>query len=165
METLLQQTLLIALAVVALGLVWFGKSRARGLRLRLDDQGRASAAGLAQEGEQDCYLLDARAGAHLVIDLERGPGSAVCHVLAPGGRAAPLPGDPRQTPGTSWRGRLPLTGTYRIIVRPTPGPAHYTLRVRLRPFSRPDTRSTGAGPTRSRLAPGPSARATGRRWD
>ena len=73
-------------------------------------------------GTRNIYLLRARRGQTMKLNITSVEQNAVFDIQAPNGRFL-------QQEGTSWRGVLPVTGDYSVIVGGTRGNATYKLDV------------------------------------
>lgn len=76
-------------------------------------------------GTRDTYVLNARAGQTMTVNISAVENNAVFDIVAPN----------RQTIRqgvTSFSGRLPVAGDYRIVVGGTRGNATYRLQVAIR---------------------------------
>jgi hypothetical protein len=87
-------------------------------------------------GTRDRYLLWARAGQEMMVELSSLEDNAALTVTAPDGRV--LAGEGQGADVQSWEGSLPQTGDYAIVVAPIRGNATYELEVTVPPFSVPD---------------------------
>lgn len=76
-------------------------------------------------GTREIYLVGAKKGQIMTIKITSLEKNAVFDITAPNGRTV------RQE-ATSWRGALPATGVYRIIVGGTRGNASYKLVVAIK---------------------------------
>lgn len=73
-------------------------------------------------GTRNIYLLRARKGQTMKLNITSLEQNAVFDIQAPNGRFL-------QEEATSWRGELPVTGDYSVIVGPIRGNASYKLDV------------------------------------
>jgi hypothetical protein len=73
-------------------------------------------------GTRDLYLLGARKRQTMTISITSVEKNAVFDIETPDGRIL-------KQEATSWRGVLPATGDYRIVVGGTRGNAAYRLQV------------------------------------
>lgn len=76
-------------------------------------------------GTRDTYLLAAKARQTMTVSITSLEKNAVFDVVAPNGRII------RQE-ATSWRGVLPATGDYKIVVGGTRGNASYKMQVAIK---------------------------------
>ena len=76
-------------------------------------------------GTRDIYLLGAREGQTMIINITSLEKNAVFDIQAPNGELL-------KEESTSWRGVLPSSGDYSVIVRGTRGNASYKLEVTIR---------------------------------
>ncbi|MBD1933152.1 MULTISPECIES: hypothetical protein [Cyanophyceae] len=76
-------------------------------------------------GTRDTYLLSAKARQTMTLSITSLEKNAVFDVVAPNGRII------RQE-ATSWRGVLPATGDYKIVVGGTRGNASYKMQVAIK---------------------------------
>ncbi len=81
-------------------------------------------------GERDTYVLGARAGQMLTVNIVALEHNAVFSIRKPGGGF--LAGATDESDATKWRGKAPATGDYLIEVGGTRGNATYTLTLRCR---------------------------------
>jgi len=96
------------------------------------ERGASSAAvqGAVVRGDRDIYMLSASAGQEMVVNVDSRENNAAIVIHAPGNRM--LPGAADGDDASNWRGRLPVSGAYRIEVGPTRGNSEYTLTVSIR---------------------------------
>ena len=95
--------------------------------------------GAVVRGDRDVYAFSARKGQTTEVSVKSVESNAVISVWRPGAQigASPgndiqgtaLPGAGERADATRWRGRLPETGRYLIVVGPTRGNASYELRL------------------------------------
>ncbi|GFK93038.1 hypothetical protein NNJEOMEG_00867 [Fundidesulfovibrio magnetotacticus] len=90
----------------------------------------ATVQGAVIRGDRDVYDLGARAGQTMEVSVTAFEDNAVFQVFAPGGK--PLPGADEGDDAKAWKGALPASGTYRIVVGGTRGNAEYALTVSIR---------------------------------
>lgn len=94
-------------------------------------------------GEQDIYYITARAGQTLELSISAVEHNAVFSVYQPGAVAEEkdgyteitgktLPGAGETDDATKWKGTLPVSGKYLIVVGGTRGNATYKLKVAIR---------------------------------
>ena len=95
-------------------------------------------------GEIACLTLGARAGQHIAIaQRDRGEGNIVLQFYRPGWKieqspdgaeihGAALPGAEEGTDAPSWAGRLPVAGTYLLVLGTTRGSGAYRIRIEIR---------------------------------
>ena len=76
-------------------------------------------------GTRDIYLLGAREGQTMIINITSLEKNAVFDIQAPNGELL-------KEEATSWRGVLPSSGDYSVIVGGTRGNASYKLEVTIR---------------------------------
>jgi hypothetical protein len=81
--------------------------------------------------EIDEYLLGAKAGQRMTVEISSVEGNAAFLIHTPG-RNGMLAGAGEGDDATSWEGELPATGDYVIEVAPTRGNATYRLKVQIR---------------------------------
>jgi len=97
-------------------------------------------------GERDIYCITAKAGQTLEVSISAVEQNAVFSVFQPGtvaedkdgfteinGKA--LPGAGETDDAAKWKGTLPVTGKYLIVVGGTRGNATYKLKVAIRQAS------------------------------
>ena len=87
-------------------------------------------------GTRDRYLLWARAGQEMTLELSSLEDNAALTLTAPDGRV--LAGEGQGADVQEWEGSLPVTGDYAIVVAPIRGNATYRLAVTVPPFSVPN---------------------------
>lgn len=76
-------------------------------------------------GTRDTYLLNARARQTMTVSISSVENNAVFDIIAPNGQNL-------KTETTSFTGRLPATGDYKIVVGGTRGNATYRLQVSIK---------------------------------
>lgn len=76
-------------------------------------------------GTRDIYLVGARKGQTMTLNITSLENNAVFDVIAPNGQTV------RQE-ATSWKAAVPATGDYRIVVGGTRGNASYKLVIGIR---------------------------------
>ncbi|HYG11022.1 MAG TPA: hypothetical protein VD835_13820 [Pyrinomonadaceae bacterium] len=81
-------------------------------------------------GTRDRYLLEARAGQRMTVNITSVERNAVFTIHTPAGD--PIEGAGEAHESTSWSGSLPESGDYVIEVGGTRGNATYTLKVAVR---------------------------------
>ncbi|GMU58116.1 MAG: hypothetical protein AMXMBFR33_72620 [Candidatus Xenobia bacterium] len=86
----------------------------------------ATVQGAVIRGERDTYTIGAGEGQKIWIRLTSLESNAVFDLYSPG--EEPL----GESEATQLEGRLPESGTYRIVVSPSRGNAEYTLKVTIR---------------------------------
>lgn len=91
----------------------------------------AQVSGAVVRGERDTYLLVARAGQSMRVSISSLEDNAVVVLRLPGQEERYLPGAGDGDDATSWQGRLPVSGTYQLVVGPTRGNTQYRLRVEI----------------------------------
>jgi hypothetical protein len=79
----------------------------------------------------DQYLIGARAGQRMKIEISSVEGNASFQLVRPGNKGM-LPGAAWDDDATQWNGVLPELGDYVIEVAPTRGNATYRLKVEIR---------------------------------
>ena len=87
--------------------------------------------GAVLRGERAVYLVWARAGQRMRVQVTSPEDNAVFQLRGPG-RGGTLPGADETDDATAWSGVLPRSGDYRIVVGGTRGNAGYRLRVEIR---------------------------------
>lgn len=90
----------------------------------------ATVQGAVIRGDRDVYELSAREGQTMDVSIAAFEDNAVFDLRGPKGKA--LPGADEGDDAKTWKGRLPATGTYRIVVGGTRGNAEYALTVGIR---------------------------------
>ena len=90
-------------------------------------------------GSQHCFAFSARKGQWAQISVSAVESNAAITVWRPGARAqvggsediegTALPGAGEGQDASQWKGRLPESGRYLIVVGPTRGNASYELRL------------------------------------
>ncbi len=88
----------------------------------------ASVQGAVVGGDRDQYLLEARAGQWMTVDIAAVEANAVFAIHEPGGGRS-LPGSGETDDANRWSGELPTSGDYTVSVGGTRGNATYTLYV------------------------------------
>jgi hypothetical protein len=101
-------------------------------------------AGAVVRGSRDVYAFTARRGQTTEISVKAVESNAAISVWRPGARlgstpdgdiqGTALPGASDRADATRWRGRLPQSGRYLIVVGPTRGNATYELRLSVERF-------------------------------
>jgi hypothetical protein len=91
-------------------------------------------AGSVVRGDRNEYLLGARAGQQMTVRVTAAENNVVFQIYRPGksGKASEnnaLAGAGVLDDARRWRGRLPASGDYTIVVGPTRGNANYRLKV------------------------------------
>jgi len=81
--------------------------------------------------EIDQYILNARAGQRMKVDISSVEDNASFQITRPDNTQL-LPGASFDDDAKHWNGELPETGDYVIEVAPTRGNATYRLRVEIR---------------------------------
>jgi hypothetical protein len=79
----------------------------------------------------DQYLLGAKAGQRMKVEISSVEGNASFQIMMPGNKRM-LPGATFDDDATRWNGELPETGDYVIEVAPTRGNATYRLKVEIK---------------------------------
>ncbi len=104
---------------------------------------RGTVGGHVLRGERDLYSLAAKVGQIMTVTITAPDDNAVFQIYEPGtkvdrdsdgilefkGKALPAANDGDDT--TRWTGRLPLTGTYLIVIGSTRGNARYSMDVKI----------------------------------
>lgn len=94
-------------------------------------------------GERDVYFLTARAGQIMEVNISAVEDNAAFQIYQPGAKAKekdgytevsgkPLAGAGEADDASAWKGRLPVSGKYLIVVGGTRGNATYKLQVTVR---------------------------------
>jgi hypothetical protein len=95
-------------------------------------------------GESDQYLLTAKAGQKMAIGITATEKNAAFAIYQPGYQAGKdtdgildikgtaLAGAGEGDDATAWKGKLPVSGKYLILVGPTRGNAIYKLKITIR---------------------------------
>lgn len=73
-------------------------------------------------GTRNIYLLRARKGQTIILNITSVEQNAIFDIQAPNGEFL-------QREATRWRGELPVTGDYSVIVGGTRGNASYKLEI------------------------------------
>ena len=81
--------------------------------------------------EIDQYILNARAGQRMKVDISSVENNASFQITRPD-KTQLLPGASFDDDATHWNGELPETGDYVIEVAPTRGNATYRIKVEIR---------------------------------
>lgn len=89
-------------------------------------------AGGVIRGERDIYTLKARAGQQMEVRITSVEDNAVFQIVQPGAGQNALPGAGDGEDAKTWKGRLPATGEYRIVVGGTRGNCSYKLTVTIK---------------------------------
>jgi len=92
----------------------------------------ATMTGAVIRGERTIYLVGAKAGQTMSVEVSSTEKNAVFQIQIPGRGTTYLPGAGEEDDATSWKGVLPQAGTYKIIVGPTRGNTEYALRVEIK---------------------------------
>lgn len=79
----------------------------------------------------DQYLLGARAGQRMKVEISSLEGNAAFQIQRPNNKGT-VPGATWDDDATQWNGELPDNGDYVIEVAPTRGNATYRLKVEIR---------------------------------
>lgn len=87
----------------------------------------ATVSGAVVRGDRDVYTLGARAGQSMEVSVKALEDNAAFTLKGPDGKY--LPGAADGDDATSFKGSLPLSGTYLLEVGGTRGNAEYTLTV------------------------------------
>lgn len=90
-----------------------------------------SVEGTVIRGDRDVYTLDARKGQRMTVTITSEEDNAVFQLYPPGSEEG-LDGADDGDDATQWKGDLPQSGRYRVVVGGTRGNASYTLTVRIR---------------------------------
>jgi hypothetical protein len=91
----------------------------------------ATVKGAVIRGERTIYLVGARAGQTMAVEVSSTEKNAVFQIRTPGKGQNYLPGAGEEEDAISWKGALPQAGTYKIIVGSTRGNAEYMLHVEI----------------------------------
>ena len=95
-------------------------------------------------GERDCFTITARTGQRMTVtQTDRGEGNIVLQlyrppwtiVRSPDGtvvRGSALEGASEASDSREWRGRLPATGPYLLVIGTSRGGGEYMVRVEVR---------------------------------
>jgi hypothetical protein len=90
----------------------------------------ATLKGAIVRGDRDVYILGAKGGQSMSVNISSIENNAVFQIRSPGG--SELRGAREGDDAMQWSGTLPASGDYRIIVGGTRGNASYTLRISIR---------------------------------
>ncbi len=82
-------------------------------------------------GDRDRYLLGARAGQRMTVNISALEDNAAFVIYPPGSKQT-LKGAGEEDDVTQWSGKLPTSGNYTIIVGGTRGNASYRLAVAIK---------------------------------
>ena len=127
--TIRHRTRLIALAgILALAV---STTFAAGVRKKIRfAKGKTSATlkGAVVRGDRDRYMLNARKGQAMTVNVTSLENNAVFQIYLPGEQES-HPGAGTGDDATSWTGELPANSDYVIVVGGTRGNASYTLKV------------------------------------
>lgn len=128
--------------LLALGLVCLAPAvAAQEVReIRFEPGARSAVvSGAVVRGTRDLYAFTARQGQTAEVSVKAVESNAAISVWRPGAEVGPapdadirgtaLPGAGDRNDATRWRGRLPESGRYLIVVGPTRGNATYELRL------------------------------------
>ena len=85
-------------------------------------------AGAVVRGDQDKYMVGARAGQQMRVSISSVEDNAVFQIYRPGSKRT-LDGAGETDDARSWSGQLPDSGNYVIVVGGTRGNAEYKLSV------------------------------------
>jgi len=124
--------LTIFIVVLMLGTV--SVTFAEGVRQRIKfPRGRTSTVinNAVLRDEIDQYILNARAGQRMKVDISSVENNATFQIMRPD-KSQLLPGAGFDDDARHWSGELPETGDYTIEVAPTRGNATYRLKVEIR---------------------------------
>ena len=93
------------------------------------DAGESSAtvSGGVIRGERSVYVIGAKSGQLMSVEITSLEDNAVFQIKTPGGKFLSYAGDGDDA--TDWNGQLPESGDYKIIVGGTRGNASYKLTV------------------------------------
>jgi len=86
--------------------------------------------GAVLRGDRDVYVLKASAGQEMEVTVSAVEDNAAVVIQGPG--RWPLPGAADGNDAKRWKGKLPLSGFYRMAIGPTRGNAQYSLTVSIR---------------------------------
>ena len=81
--------------------------------------------------DADIYLLHAKDGQKMAVQIGAVEDNAVIQILSPKKRY--LPGAGEYDDAKAWQGVLPVSGKYKIIVRGARGNATYQLKIVIEP--------------------------------
>jgi hypothetical protein len=112
------------------------------IRFRPGTTGAEVTGGIAR-GEIECRTLTARINQTMSVKVSSTEHNAVMQIYAPGWRFArqddvsivkgsALPGVEEGSDTKQWRGNLPATGTYLVVLGTTRGGADYRLEVQIK---------------------------------
>lgn len=92
----------------------------------------ASLKGEIQGMDRDVYSITAKAGQTMQVKVTNKRNLVLFHIQKPGKNEAYLPKAGEDDDATEWKGILPASGTYKIIVGAMQGDdTRYTLDVRI----------------------------------
>lgn len=85
----------------------------------------------AARGENVAYLVTAKEGQSMDVRVTSLEANAVFQIQLPGKAGKFLKGAGEEDDATSWKGVLPQSGTYKIVVGATRGGTDFKLRVEI----------------------------------
>ena len=88
--------------------------------------------GSVVRGESDIYTLKAKTGQQMNVRITSVEDNAVFQIFQPGAGQKALPGAADGQDAKTWKGKLPATGEYRIVVGGTRGNCSYKLTVTIK---------------------------------
>lgn len=92
----------------------------------------ATLKGEIQGMDRDVYPITAKAGQTMQVQVTNKRKLVLFHIQKPGNEETYLPKAGEEDDATQWKGVLPASGTYKIIVGAMKGDdTHYTLEVRI----------------------------------
>jgi hypothetical protein len=104
----------------------------------------AQLAGGIARGERDCFTIGARGGQRMTVtQMDSGEGNIVLQIYQPPWRIISTPDGPtingkaldgaeEGRDASNWAGRLPMTGSYLLVLGTSRGGGNYSLRVDVR---------------------------------
>jgi hypothetical protein len=95
------------------------------------DRTRTVVGGSVNHGERITYLVEARSGQEMEVHIVSLGNSAVVAIYEPQSEHA-IRGTEEAQEVKHWKGRLPKSGDYRVVVGSTGGKTHYRLRFSLK---------------------------------
>ena len=125
------------MSILLIGVLIFGTMSvtfADGVRKRIKfPRGRTSTVinNAVLREDIDQYILGARAGQRMKVEITSVEGNAAFQIVKPGNKGM-LTGASWDDDATHWSGELPETGDYTIEVAPTRGNATYRLKIEVR---------------------------------
>ena len=134
MNTIVNRKSIKVLLVISALIAFASDATAEGIKKRVRfPRGSTSTAikGNVLRGDQDTYLLGARAGQTMTVRITSLEDNAVFQIYKPGGKET-LEGAGESEDAMQWSGELPATGDYVIVVGGTRGNATYKLEVKIK---------------------------------